>query len=234
MLSEKVSSKAMLIHHHSQTGVVTVTSHSVIALEDGKAGFTLGAGRAFSPYDKSELATLLLNEDAGAEFLPESYLFSSRTVLAWYRRPGVHDIPILGERIRAPLPGLIFIAAANQSFRCFAFKGNQRPTPETELFYAPLGNVYQGGTFCTGSGNVPRDVRRENIPAWESFVLESDNTHSGTVEPVAGCRSFEALKEFYRALSEKGSKRFPASKLVSAGSYSGPLTLAQAIKGGAR
>ncbi|HIF4969010.1 TPA: hypothetical protein ACX15S_005729 [Pseudomonas aeruginosa] len=94
--------------------------------------------------------------------------------------------------------------------------------------------MYQGGTFCTGSGNVPRDVRRENIPAWESFVLESDNTHSGTVEPVAGCRSFEALKEFYRALSEKGSKRFPASKLVSAGSYSGPLTLAQAIKGGAR
>lgn len=48
MLSEKVSSKAMLIHHHSQTGVVTVTSHSVIALEDGKAGFTLGAGGGHS------------------------------------------------------------------------------------------------------------------------------------------------------------------------------------------
>lgn len=110
MLSEKVSSKAMLIHHHSQTGVVTITSHSVIALEDGKAGFTLGAGRAFSSYDKSELVALLLDEDAGAEFLPEHYLFSSRTVLAWYRRPGLHDIPLLGERLRAPLPGLIFIA----------------------------------------------------------------------------------------------------------------------------
>lgn len=232
MLSENISSKAMLIHHHSRTGVVSVTSHSVIALEDGKAGFTLGAGRAFSPHDKTELAALLLNEDSSAEFLPESFLFSSRTVLAWYRRPALHDLPFSGERIRAPLPGLIFIAAANQSFRCFAFKGSQRPTPDTELFYAPLGNVYRGGTFCTGSGNVPRDVRRENIPAWENFVLESENTHSGSIEPVAGCRSFEELKEFYRALNEKGSKRFPASKLVSAGSYRGPLSLAQAIKGG--
>lgn len=232
MLSENISSKAMLIHHHNQTGVVSVTSHSIIALEGCNVGYTLGAGRAFSSYDKTELAALLLNENASAEFLPENYLFCSRNVLAWYRRPGVHEIPFQGERIRAPLPGLIFIAAANQAFRCFAFKGTQRPTPDTELFYAPLGNVYEGGSFCTGSGDVPRDVRSENIPAWENFVLESINTHSGSVQPVAGCASFEGLKDFYRALHAKGAKRFPASKLVSTGSYRGPLTLAQAIKRG--
>lgn len=233
MLSEHISSKAMLVHHHNQTGVVAMTSHDVIALDDGK-GFTLGAGRAFSAYDKSELASLLLNEDSNAEFLPENFLFSSRTVLAWYRRPSLHDIPIQGERIRAPLPGLIFLAAANQSFRCFAFKGSHRPTPETELFYVPLGNVYQGGTFCTGSAHVPRDVRTENIPAWENFVLESDNTHDGTVNPVRGCQSFAALKDFYRMLSENNAKRFPAGKLVACQASGRPLTLGQAAMGGAR
>jgi len=231
MLSERISSKAMLVHHHQHTGMVSVTSHDVIELDSGK-GFTLGAGRAFSPSGKADLVNLLLNEDTKAEFLQEKFLICSRNLLVWYRKPAPQQISFSGEAVTVPLPGLIFIAAAGQSLRCFAYKGSDRPTPDTELFYPPLGNVYREGTFCTGNANVPRDVSVQNIPAWEGFVLESDNTHQGSVMPVRKCRSFKDQIAFMRQLSEKGAKRFPARELVPYTICGATGTLGQAVERG--
>ena len=231
MLSENINTKAMLVHHHTHTGMVSVTSHDVLALDDGR-GFTLGAGRAFSAYDKAELASLLLNEGAANDFLPEHFLVHSRTVLCWYRQPEKRLVPFRCGSIEAPLPGLIFVAMGDRPLRCFAFKGKLRPTPETPLYYAPLGNVYAGGTFCTGNNNVPREVRRENIPAWEAFVLDSTNTHSGSARPVRGCGSFEALIEFYQQLAQSQAKTFPANKLVPYCPNASHLTLGDVLNRG--
>ena len=84
LLSNNIETKAMLVHHNRTTSMVSVTSHDVLALDEGR-GFTLGAGRAFSAYDKADLASLLLDEDSSSEFLPENRLVNSRTMLVWYR-----------------------------------------------------------------------------------------------------------------------------------------------------
>lgn len=227
MLSDNVSSKAMLVHRHTFTGMVSVTSHDVIAL-DGGTGFTLGAGRAFSPDDKAELASILLNEDSQVDFLQETQLVRSKTVLVWYRKPGLHSIPFPQGQIEAPLPGLVFIADS-RGLRCFAYKGAKRPTAETPLFYPPLGNVFTGGTFCSGNVNLPREIRVQNIPAWESFVLDSKNTHAGSVQPVLSCKGLDELVTFYRELSKAKAKRFPSSQLVKVTGKEGQQTLGQAI-----
>jgi len=230
MLSENVSSKAMLVHHHKYTGMVSVTSHDVIALNEG-AGFTLGAGRAFSLDDKADLASILLNEENTVDFLQEHFLVRSKSLLVWYRKPAQHPVPFHNERIEAPLPGLIFIADG-RGLRCFSFKGSKRPTPETPLYYAPLGNVFAGGTFCSGNVNLPREIRVQNIPAWESFVLDSTNTHAGSIQPVRSCKGFPELVSFYRELNQSQAKRFPSAQLVKVMGNDGHQTLSRVLARG--
>lgn len=92
MISNETTSKAMLIHHHAQTGQVNVTSHEVLAIEGGK-GFVLGAGRAFSEHDKRSLVELLLNEQPQIEFVPSNLVVRGRGCLVWYVAPQVIDVP---------------------------------------------------------------------------------------------------------------------------------------------
>ena len=211
MFHEQISSKALLVHHHTKTGRLDLISHEVLALEGGKQ-FTLGAGRAFSASDKEALLNLLQEESGEAEFIDPSILVRGRNLIVWYTPRQVLDIPFPNEMIRAPLPGLIYVAQAGVELRCFAFKGSNRPTLDTELFYPPLGNVYSGGTFCSGNVHLPREIELSNIPQWQRFVLESTNTHQGGLCPIKGLDSFAKLIQFYRDLSCK--KTFPAAKLV--------------------
>ncbi|MBA1250275.1 MULTISPECIES: hypothetical protein [Pseudomonas] len=228
MLNEQISSKALLIHHHKQTGRLDLTSHDIMPLDEGRQ-FTLGAGRAFSAWDKETLLNVLLDEMPEAEFIGPNILVRGRNMLVWYTPKQIIDIPFRGELIRAPIPGLIYVAQANRALRSFAFKGNARPTPDTELFYVPLGNVYSGGTFCNGNVNLPRNISPSNIEVWQRFVLESTNTHQGTICPMKGIRGFEDLIEFYRNLSAK-AKTFPASRLVPLTCLGDKIRLSDVIK----
>ncbi|MCT7340363.1 hypothetical protein P4126_31755 [Pseudomonas aeruginosa] len=133
------------------------------------------------------LIDLLREEEPSIEFLPENLLVRGRNKLVWYTAPQVLEIPFRGEIIKAPIPGLIYLAGG--VLRCYAYKGKSRPTPETELHFAPLGNTYNNGTFCSGNVNLPREILIENIPTWQRFVLESTNTHGGGVTPSRASRT---------------------------------------------
>ncbi|MGG6987377.1 UNVERIFIED_CONTAM: hypothetical protein P3D65_29290 [Pseudomonas aeruginosa] len=228
MLSEKVECRAMLIHRHVEPHRLDITSHEVLPLEGGKT-FTLGAGRAFSSLDKEVLIDLLREEEPSIEFLPENLLVRGRNKLVWYTAPQVLEIPFRGEIIKAPIPGLIYLAGG--VLRCYAYKGKSRPTPETELHFAPLGNTYNNGTFCSGNVNLPREILIENIPIWQRFVLESTNTHGGGVIPLKGIKDFKELVQFYRDLSAKQAKKFPDRCLKLSEVKGKPLTLKAAING---
>ncbi|HCF2446922.1 TPA: hypothetical protein NIA45_004587 [Pseudomonas aeruginosa] len=218
MLIENVDSRALLIHRHIETKNIDITTHEVIQVDAGN--FTLGAGRAMTIADRDQLTAILLDEDRETPFLQEHILASTRSTICWYRKPAVTDLPFLYQQkpstVTAPLPGLIFVASSGAALRCFAFKGKERPTPETQLFYPPLGNLYNQGSFCSGNTNVSRVLALSNIPDWENFVLGAASTHLGTVTPVKGLKdkTISALAEFLSGLSEAGAKVFPARKLV--------------------
>jgi PRTRC genetic system protein B len=212
MLFENVETRALLVHHHRTTHNIDVTTHPLIALADGQ--YTLGAGRAMTIADKEEMTAILLNEERAAEFIDESILVNSRSMICWYRKPEVREIPFEdGVKVVAPIPGLIFAVMAGQPLRCFAYKGKSRPTPSSALYYPPFGNVFDKGTFCTGNVNLPKGVSKAHIPAWENFVLNATNTHKGNVEPLKGVSTFKMLIDFYQSLAKAGAKAFPARKL---------------------
>ncbi|MFV3332873.1 PRTRC system protein B [Pseudomonas sp. NY15437] len=229
MLSEKVECRAMLIHHHKETKRLDITSHAVIPLDGGK-NFTLGAGRAFSSLDKEVLIDLLREEEPNCEFIPPNLLVKGRNRLVWYTAPQVIEVPFNNELIKAPIPGLVYIAG-NGSFRCFSYKGKARPTAETELFYAPFGNTYANGSFCSGNVKLPREILIENIPVWQRFVLESTNTHAGGVIPLTKIKDFSELVQFYRTLASKNARKFPDQRLKAALANHDHLTLKAAIGG---
>ena len=237
MINAQTSSIAMLIHQHGETKNVDITTHPIMPIKGGQ--FTLGAGRAMTMADKDMLISILLNEQPEAEFLDDSMLVCSRSTLVWYRKPAIVDIPFRDGVVKAPIPGLIFIAMAGENLRCFAFKGRTRPTPDTRLFYAPFGNVYSGGSFCTGNAHVPATISRANIPAWESFVLGATNTHTGSIHPVTEVDSIEGLMAFYQSLTEEGTQQFPSARMVAyrtRNSYMHPkgvhITLGMLMEGG--
>ncbi|MOA32195.1 hypothetical protein D3C78_1533940 [compost metagenome] len=141
-------------------------------------------------------------------------------------------MPFEGERIEAPLPGLVFIATDGAKFRCFAFTGTDRPSAETPLYFAPLGNVYNDGSFCSGNVQLPREIRLENIQVWQRFVLESTNTHHGSVDPIQGCEGFADLVAFYRTLNESQAQEFPQDRLVPVMRNGEPVTVESVVKEG--
>jgi hypothetical protein len=66
----------------------------------------------------------LLREGTTSGFLSKTSLVRRRNRLSGTLRR-MHDVPFTSELIKAPIPGLIYIAG-NGSLRCFAYK--ERPT----------------------------------------------------------------------------------------------------------
>jgi len=233
MLNQEVEASALLIYRNTNTGRLDMTSHEVMAApDDGR--YTLGAGRAFSEHDKEALVDILLNTESTLEFLDTKILIKSRTHLVWYTPPQHIDVLFKEAMYNAPIPGLVYIAQLGKPLRCFAFKGKARPTPETPLFYVPMGNMYRDGTFCVGNVTVPKDNSIGSIPGWEQFVLQCTNTHAGGTKVLNGDSSYEGLKALYKKLNESKAKAFPAAKLIPVpADYGTQFTLKVAVNKGA-
>ena len=229
MLNSDIHATALLMYHHTKTKRLDLTTHSVISAPD-EGMFTLGAGRAFSDVDKDALIDILLDTNSSVEFLDTRILVKSRSHLVWYNPPQSIEVLFKGAAYSAPIPGLVYIAESGRPLRCFAFKGKARPTPDTKLFYVPLGNVYKKGTFCIGNAIVPKDNALSSIPGWERFVLQCTNTHLGGVTVLKDHVSYEQMIAFYKDLSETGAKAFPARQLVKVKHESDQLTVMTAIK----
>lgn len=230
MLNSDVTARALLAFHHTKTQRLDFTTHEVIK-SPVEGQFTLGAGRAFSEEDKESLIDLLLNVDADIEFIDTRILVKSRRVLVWYNPPQVIDVLFKGVTHTAPIPGLIFIATHGK-LRCYAYKGKARPTPDTKLFFAPLGNMYESGSFCTGNCVVPKDNSLSSIQGWEQFVLRCTNTHTGAAKVLKTPVGYEQVIEFYKHLGETGAKAFPVTELMPAPSKAKQMDLKAALEQG--
>lgn len=228
MLNSDITAQALIAFHHTKSNRLDFTVHKVVEGSE-KGQFTLGAGRAFSEEDKESLIDILLNVDGAVEFIDTRILVKSRRLLVWYNPPQVIDVLFKGESYTAPIPGLIFIATGGP-LRCYAFKGQSRPTPDTKLYYAPLGNMYSNGGFCTGNCETPNDNSIASIPGWERFVLQCVNTHAGGVQVLKSSDTHAKMIAFYKMLAESKAKRFPVKELMPAGHQFEQMTLGSALR----
>lgn len=169
--------------------------------------------------EPQEIALALMKDTPmNSGLLPEDTLWWQHRgngipeIVLW-RRPQVWQAALQLEpfkppkRFHLPMPGLIFLCRPAQPPAIFAVK--KRPTsPSTEIYHAPLFNIFTAGNTCPGSHKYPPDISK--IP--ESFFMSFF-----TIEGNHNNRSkhYKNLLELWTAID--GKKQFPLGDLVKMG-----------------
>lgn len=138
-----------------------------------------------------------------------------------YRKPQKTGIYLDGSEtaLRVPLPGLLMIRTTsedrNPNYAVYAVK--RRPqTFETDLYLAPLPNVFNSGSICWGSVQRVSDEALANTSLAEdwSMLLGSpfgDHACNGK------SRSHPSdIRQKLIELEAKGAKRYPTTDLIPA------------------
>jgi PRTRC genetic system protein B len=176
--------RAVLIYSRGRTDSAFATVHDCAEL-DGKP--VILAGRAMSPSMSRSLVTTLGRGGEGG-YLPENVLMADGEYLVWHERPQVRHLAFkastefpersLGDRAgKVPVPGTVFVAGP-RAWVVYAYKGTQRPTPDTALFHAPFYNVGENGAICAGNVSLPRSTAAERIVAWNDAFFRSYFAHA--------------------------------------------------------
>ncbi len=232
MLGKNTESFAILIHRHHSTKGVEVTSHKVIPT--GKT-FTLGAGRLFNQQDKDSMLDVFAGTRSDLQVVPDNVIAmdSSRLSMIWFKKPHKATVRFRNAEHTVMLPMLVFIKKEGEVLQVFATKGTSRPTANTKLYIAPIGNINRNGTMCGGNVSLGHfDGSAASIAACESFAIEATSTHLGDANPIKGVDTQEAYEAFIGDLAAS-SKAFPGKSLVPLNPRFGDehLTLAAFLQG---
>jgi PRTRC genetic system protein B len=123
------------------------------------------------------------------------------------------------DALHVPLPGLVLIrtttADRHPDYQVYAVAG--RPTSyDTELFHAPLPNVYGNGSICWGTvTKVDSDQLQSNDLSadWAQLLATPFGSHS-----VSGkCQSHrDDVRKLYLELERRKARVYPKKELVPA------------------
>lgn len=216
-----IKSRAMLIHHCASSGAVDLTVHPIHYLKNGEQA--IGEGCLLGAEEKAEIVNIL-NNDCQQSFslLNDKVLARTPYALAWWMPKGPREITFREEDGNAlvsfvvTFPTVVGAYVRGQLYFAVTKGGkSSRPEHDTPLFHIPLPNLYAGGVFCRGNAQLPATAHDANLPAWQSFVFETVNTHIGNIKPLRNHATMSDIIESYREAEE--SKRFPVSQLVPMG-----------------
>lgn len=213
-----ITSRAMLIHCCQSTGAIDLTVHGI--LQDGEGNPTIGAGRVLGFEEKHEIVKILgdENNDAGFTLQNPQVLAKTPYALAWWMPKAEQEIIFRDNdggvvRHKVMFPTIVGVYMRGTLHFAVTKGGkNARPDEDTPLFRIPLPNLYDGGSFCRGNADLPTGAKPANIPAWQSFVLSTVNTHLG-MSPLDDVNSMEETVKAYEAAAKQGG-RFPTNKLI--------------------
>lgn len=150
------------------------------------------------------------------EIIPENILSISGDHMVWWLPAGERNVFFktkeLGERsAKAPHPPLMF-AVVKRQWYVFALAKNERPRPDTALYFAPYFNVFDSGAICTGSARVPQGISSATTSQWEDAFFDSQFTHiSGQKKKAIHPRGEYAL---WKELLDGEHKTFPLEYLA--------------------
>lgn len=149
--------------------------------------------------------------------LPENALWWTNTrsgpAVAIWVEPGIRRLALQTEaakppvRYDVPLPGLIFICQSARPPHVFA--ATKRPTgPKAKVYKAPLTNVHDDGSSCSGSHQYPEDPGAIPDSFFRSFFSRDLVGYLSKRYPNDITRLWKALH---------GQDKFPLSDLVHHG-----------------
>ncbi|MFC5849218.1 PRTRC system protein B [Deinococcus petrolearius] len=171
-----------------------------------------------------------LNAVKSLQFLPTHLVALGVNSMAWVEERTTRPLLFGGALDKAvaaldgrplPQPRLLFVVKQGR-FSVYALRGQERPTAETKLAFAPYYNIFSSHEICTGSMRKPAQMQPGDIPAWmESFF------YSNFVKPADSNKRW-AFSGTYRELWDAASAagEFKDEWLVDTN-----LTLGQVIGG---
>lgn len=167
------------------------------------------------------LRAMLPETERGTGLLPGNILATGIDHMMWWIKPTQRAVwfscaEVGGERsANVPHPGLVMLWCKS-GWYVFAFKGTDRPQPDTKLYQVPYFNVWQGGKICTGSVRTPRGAKRKEPKAWEDAFFGSFFTHPNIHQPGQLIARGNVYK-FWISMLEGKYRKFPESLLVDTG-----------------
>lgn len=148
----------------------------------------LSEGKPLTKRSLKKMLDLVLASDKTVfatvnKLLPENVLYydprPGKLKLVWYNKSCIRQLIGINKRaVSAKLPAFVYIIDED-TIQIFAMKtGARRPDLKTQLFHAPLPNVYQEGNVCMGNVKKPRASIEisDLITAWEKAFWGSEFT----------------------------------------------------------
>lgn len=167
------------------------------------------------------LRQLLPETEQGTGLIPEDLLAKGLDYMMWWVKPANRavwfDSPEVGGKRQAvvPNPGLVMMVNRSDWY-VFAVKGNQRPTPETQIYRSPYFNVWATGKICTGSTPKPVGAKRKLPSAWVDAFYGSNFSHSNIHAPDRLITKGRA-GTFWKKMLDGQFAKFPEGMLVDTG-----------------
>jgi PRTRC genetic system protein B len=201
-----------------------VTRHPVLAR---RGGHEIGPGAAVSETDEQGIVALLNGRKPGSQvrqWLPEHLLATSPEATAWWMPSKARPMPLADgakRTVAQPIWPALLCVATSRGLSIAALRDDERPTPDTPLCHAPLGNVYADGRVCTGNATLPPGWGIEHIEAWTALLEGSAFTHPNHGQVMAGkAHTAASLYDFWSAPIRR-RQRLPAAVYVPMGSTAG-------------
>ena len=196
-----------------------LTTHEITHTDQG---VQIGAGRLLGLQDQQSLLDILIGSlTTQSHFLPTEIICHSTARLAWIVpgkvRPMWFRFNKETHRLDVPWPNLIF-CASQKSLGLAAYTGSRRPTQDTPLYHAPLMNVHEQTTLCTGNALLPGSWSLRDRPKFEEVVFATYFTHVNHEHTLAldsgkGVTTAQHYR-FWRDLQESKATRYPGQSLV--------------------
>lgn len=187
-----------------------VTVHPLSESEEG--GLHFEPGRPMTPSDHLQVLEAL--QEGGrtaipAGYIPERVVFLSASGVTWYapsvRRTMHFNMGGEREALTVHWPALVFHVCDSRIWLA-ALAGDERPTPDTPVYHAPLHNVSANGAVCLGGARAPSAGALDNREAWEATIYDTAFSHVNTDRVLTGGGDTETLREFWRARAEEGAR----------------------------
>jgi PRTRC genetic system protein B len=113
-----------------------------------------------------------------------------------------------------PWPTLVYVASKN-SLHIAAVKVKSRPKPRSRLYHAPLMNIYDTTSVCTGSIELPSDTTVDSLPQWQKVIEQTFFTHTNHRRTLVSREkevTDDELYGFWQSL--EGVDQFPTRRLT--------------------
>lgn len=213
-------SQAILFYKNRENSAYA-TIHGI---QETSSGPIIGCG---APLTRQNLRKWMdaLNTDQSLTFLSDKVLAKNTNTIVWWTPPAMHQsyfnlsnaekdpkIKNLNKKTVCllPYPGLIF-SYHGSTLSVFATKSKERPTPETELFHAPILNTYKDGKICLGNAKRPKLNSPTVIEEAEHAVFNTWSTHTNSNETTLYKAGLERL---WDTLITSKRKSFPLNTLL--------------------